>query len=322
MNMANKQDIPPILNILPEWGGPFLWIQREPDAFGVGPCLCDSREWDETLPLSEGLLQKFADWWAEWADVFDSSYYPEPPDELVADWDWLAFHARGLQLARWLKEEVGAAYRVVYIKTCDDPNRKWEERVEILADGALAMLPPHPLPQGWKKTPRFCARIFSGGQTGADRAALDFAIRKRYPHGGFAPHGRVAEDGRIALKYQLCELPEGGGYRQRTRRNVQETDGTLIVNTGALEGGTLATQEFAQKLGRPHLLVQLDSETLSEAAARALAWLDAHAIQTLNVAGPRESKRPGIWRQTAKLLLAMHRRHGAEASRASCALAD
>ena len=309
--MTTEQSNVPILTILPEWGGPFLWIQREPDEFGVGPCLCDSREWDEMLPLSEGLLQKFADWWTEWADVFDSSHYPDPPDELVADWDWLAFHARGLQLARWLKEEVGAAYRVVYIKTHDDPNREWERRMEILADGSGVTLPPFPLPQGWKKTPRFCARIFSGGQTGADRAALDFAIRKGYVHGGFAPHGRVAEDGRIAWKYQLCELPEGEGYRQRTRRNVEESDGTLIVNIGALEGGTLATQEFAQKLGRPHLLVQLDSETLSEAAARALAWLDAHAIRTLNVAGPRESKRPGIWRQTAKLLFAMHRRHGA-----------
>ena len=311
--MTTEQSNVPILTIMPDWGGAFLWIQRDSDAGGVGPCLCDSGWWDETLPLSEGLLQKFADWWAEWADVFDSSHYPEPPDELVADWDWLAFHARGLQLARWLKEEVGAAYRVVYIKTHDDPNREWERRMEILADGSGVTLPPFPLPPGWKKPLRFCARIFSGGQTGADRAALDFAIRKRYPHGGFAPHGRMAEDGRIAWKYQLCELPEGEGYRQRTRRNVQETDGTLIVNTGALEGGTLATQEFAQKLGRPHLLVQLDKETVSDAAARALAWLDAHAIQTLNVAGPRESKRPGIWRQSAKLLLAMHRHQRTDA---------
>lgn len=62
MNMANKQDIPPILNILPEWGGPFLWIQREPDAFGVGSCLCDHDPWHESLPFSEGLWQKFTDW--------------------------------------------------------------------------------------------------------------------------------------------------------------------------------------------------------------------------------------------------------------------
>ena len=310
--MTTEQSNVPILTIMPDWGGAFLWIQRDSDASGVGPCLCDSGWWDETLPLSEGLWQKFADWTSTWEEVFYTRS-PLPPDGVPADWDWLAFHARGLQLACWLKEEVGAAYRVVYEKPCEDHNIEWEERREILADGSVVLLPSRPLPPGRKKPLRFCARIISGGQTGADRAALDFAIRKRYPHGGFAPHGRVAEDGRIALKYQLCELPEGGGYRQRTRRNVEESDGTLIVNIGALEGGTLATQEFAQKLGRPHLLVQLDSETLSEAAARALAWLDAHAIQTLNIAGPRESKHPGIWRQSAKLLFAMHRHQRTDA---------
>ena len=172
------------------------------------------------------------------------------------------------------------------------------------------------LPQGGHTPPLFCARIVSGGQTGADRAALDFAIRLHYPHGGFAPHGRLAEDGRIPEQYQLVELPEGG-YRQRTRRNVLESDGTLIVNIGALDGGTLATQKFAVKLKRPHLLVQLDSESVPEAAARLLAWLDGHAIKTLNVAGPRESKRPGIHRLTEELLDAAHQlRGGADAGTA------
>ena len=170
-----------------------------------------------------------------------------------------------------------------------------KEPSKMLTDAPVAAAPP-----------RFCARIVSGGQTGADRAALDFAIRLHYPHGGFAPHGRLAEDGRIPEQYQLVELPEGG-YRQRTRRNVLESDGTLIVNIGALDGGTLATQKFAVKLKRPHLLVQLDSESVPEAAARLLAWLDEHAIKPLNVAGPRESKRPGIHHLTEELLHAAHR---------------
>ena len=168
--------------------------------------------------------------------------------------------------------------------------------------GSLTNIPTLP---DLQNPPRFCARIISGGQTGADRAALDFAMRLRYPHGGFAPHGRLAEDGRIPEKYQLVELPEGG-YRQRTRRNVLESDGTLIVNIGALDGGTLATQRFTQKLARPCLLAQLDQESVPDAAARLLAWLDEHAIRTLNVAGPRESKRPGIHRLTEELLHTAH----------------
>src|SRR4051812_7121882 len=100
--------------------------------------------------------------------------------------------------------------------------------------------------------------VVSGGQAGADRAALDFAMEHGYTHGGWAPHARIAEDGPIPSKYQLTELP-AGGYRQRTRRNVEDSDGTLIVNLGELEGGTLATRDFALRLGKPHLVVQLDA---------------------------------------------------------------
>jgi hypothetical protein len=50
-------------------------------------------------------------------------------------------------------------------------------------------------------------KIISGGQTGADRAALDAAIRLGIPHGGWVPKGRLAEDGRLPDRYQLEEMP-------------------------------------------------------------------------------------------------------------------
>ena len=212
-------------------------------------------------------------------------------------WDWIAFHARGLQLARELKAEVGDAYRVVYEKPAEDPNSSLDERREVLADGSLQAL-PYPAS---RQPLLFCERIISGGQTGADRAALDFAIEYGYPHGGWAPRGREAEDGRIPPKYQLTELPDGG-YRQRTRRNVEDSDGTLIVNRGVLDGGSLATKEFAEKAGKPFFVVQVDEGVTAHMAADVLAWLQAHAIKTLNVAGPRESKRPGIYWLTLDLL--------------------
>lgn len=148
---------------------------------------------------------------------------------------------------------------------------------------------------------RFCDHITSGGQTGADRAALDFAIDHGYTHGGWAPSGREAEDGVIPLKYQLTELADGG-YRQRNKRNVQDSDGTLIVNLGELDGGTLTTQGFAQRLGKPYLLAPLDAGTLQETATVVLGWIRQHTISRLNIAGPRESKRPGIYRMTYELL--------------------
>jgi hypothetical protein len=39
--------------------------------------------------------------------------------------------------------------------------------------------------------------IVNGGQTGADRARLDFATEHGIAHGGWCPKGRKAEDARI-----------------------------------------------------------------------------------------------------------------------------
>jgi len=86
---------------------------------------------------------------------------------------------------------------------------------------------------------------------------------------------------------------------------VEDSDGTLIVNLGELDGGSLATQAFAQKIGKPYLVVQLDFGVSAEITATVIAWLHEHTIKTLNVAGPRESKRPGIYRLTGDLLEAL-----------------
>lgn len=142
---------------------------------------------------------------------------------------------------------------------------------------------------------RFTDRIVSGGQTGVDRAALDFAIEHRYPHGGYCPKGRKAEDGLIPLCYQLVET-DSENYRQRTKRNVQESDATLILNTGELADGSLETNRIAERMGKPVKVVALDDflEDADLRVALTQTWLRANNVNVLNVAGPRESKRPGI----------------------------
>jgi hypothetical protein len=98
-------------------------------------------------------------------------------------------------------------------------------------------------------------KILSGGQTGADRAALDWAINNGMPHGGWCPKGRRAEDGRVPERYCLEETPQTQ-YRQRTTWNVRDADATLIVTlTGDLAGGTLFTRQYAERIGRPCLNV-------------------------------------------------------------------
>ena len=132
--------------------------------------------------------------------------------------------------------------------------------------------------------------IISGGQTGVDRGALDAAIELKVPHGGWCPRGRLAEDGRIPDRYQLREsaLPE---YRVRTEQNVLGSDATLILYRGRLSGGTELTRRLAKQYGRPHLVVNLD-RAVDEADIR--DWLEKQRVETLNVAGPRESQSPGI----------------------------
>ena len=142
------------------------------------------------------------------------------------------------------------------------------------------------------------ARVVSGGQTGVDRAALDVAVEKRLPRGGWCTKGRKAEDGTLDLRYPLIETPLED-YWQRTEWNVRDSDGTLVLTRGTPTEGTAFTIELAKKLGRPCLVLDL-AEELSASAVK--AWAAEHNVRVLNVAGPRESKCPGIYAQTAQFL--------------------
>ena len=130
--------------------------------------------------------------------------------------------------------------------------------------------------------------IYSGGQAGVDRGALDAAIELGNPCRGWCPKGRTAEDGTIPARYPLVEA--GGGYRERTRRNVESSDGTLILHCGSLGKGTQLTLEICRELGKPVCLIDAHDMSPAMAAAFAREFIEAHAIERLNVAGPRESR--------------------------------
>jgi Circularly permutated YpsA SLOG family len=135
-------------------------------------------------------------------------------------------------------------------------------------------------------------RIVSGGQTGVDRGALDAALGFGFPCGGWCPMGRLAEDGPIPERYPVVELA-GGDYRARTRKNVQDADGTLILAFGAPKGGTLETLRDCLRFGKPHLIVDASAVPAGDAAEQALLFVRENAIRVLNVAGPRASGWPG-----------------------------
>ena len=166
--------------------------------------------------------------------------------------------------------------------------------------------------------------IMSGGQTGADRAALDFAIEHGLRHGGWCPRGRLAEDGPLAAKYLLDET-SSRLYSQRTEMNVRDADATVVFSIGPkAAGGTALTLAVARRLGKPCLHLCRDavprpampaavdtddfSAVASRSAAELLAFLAAHQIRRLNIAGPRASQEPQIAAFVRQVLEAALRR--------------
>jgi hypothetical protein len=144
-------------------------------------------------------------------------------------------------------------------------------------------------------------KIVSGGQTGADRAALDFAIKHKIPYGGWVPKGRLAEDGPLHKKYKLTEMPTGS-YQNRTEQNVIDSDGTLIISHGRLTGGSSYTGKMAKKHNRPCFHIDLNNHEVFLATLEILIWLYDNGIKVLNVAGARASKDPNIYEKVTDIL--------------------
>jgi hypothetical protein len=149
------------------------------------------------------------------------------------------------------------------------------------------------------ESPQPSLRIFSGGQTGVDRAALDVALELGLGVDGWCPSGRRAMDGRVPERYPLRETPSRA-YRQRTEWNVRDSDATLVLFRGDLTGGTRLTADLAAHYARPVMLVDLEAP---EPVSSVREWLREKAVRVLNVAGPREESAPGIYRASRLYLL-------------------
>lgn len=143
--------------------------------------------------------------------------------------------------------------------------------------------------------------IMSGGQTGVDRAALDAALAAGASCGGYCPEGRLAEDGPIPPHYPLIELP-GAGYDGRTRRNVEESDATLVIHSSLAGPGTRLTIEHARLVGRPLLLIDRHGVRVEDAIGLVADFIAGHSVGRLNVAGPRASEDPAAQAFAARLV--------------------
>jgi hypothetical protein len=144
-------------------------------------------------------------------------------------------------------------------------------------------------------------KIVSGGQTGVDRAALDVALMLGLERGGWCPKGRLAEDGRIPDAYPLQETSTAD-YAERTELNVRDSDGTLILTIGPPFGGTAYTIQCAQQWQKPYFVIDLSQNPAVEEVKQ---WLTEQRIDTLNVAGPRQSQQPQGYELAHRFLSAL-----------------
>jgi hypothetical protein len=160
----------------------------------------------------------------------------------------------------------------------------------------------------------YCIR--TGCQTGVDRAALDFAVRRHIPYGGWCPRGGWAEDHKsdagLLEKYpRLSETPSKE-VEQRTAWNVRDSHATLILIRGdglRKSAGTLFTQRAAELIFlRPCLIVDMSKP---DSVKKAKEWLEqtSKSLNTpelwLNIAGPRASEAPGIYKDVGTFLSKM-----------------
>ena len=155
-------------------------------------------------------------------------------------------------------------------------------------------------------------KIVSGGQSGVDRAALDAAIAAGIPYAGWCPNGGWAEDmpeppGVLALYPDLQETPEASPG-QRTEWNVRDSEALMVlVGTAGLAAskGTGLALRYAEKLGKPHIVIDIDAPDVPK---QARSFLGERAGGSLCIAGPRESEAPGIYAKALARLTALFER--------------
>ena len=152
-----------------------------------------------------------------------------------------------------------------------------------------------------KILPESGLKIVSGGQTGADRAALDWAIAHQIPHGGWCPKGRLAEDNIIPSRYNLTETPSSE-YSERTQWNVRDSDGTVVFSISEeIFAGTLLTVELAEKYEKPYIHIHRKL-TYGNIINQFQLFLLKFEIVNLNVAGSRASDEPEVYQFVREIL--------------------
>jgi len=144
-------------------------------------------------------------------------------------------------------------------------------------------------------------KIISGGQVGADQAALDAAIKYNFPYGGWIQKGRKTQIGILPDKYKLKEMPIAG-VKEKIEQNVIDSDGTVIISHGNLTGGADYSQKMTEKHNRPCLHIDLNETPPFMASSKINSWIIENDIEVLNATGSRTSEDSDIYKNTVSII--------------------
>jgi len=136
-------------------------------------------------------------------------------------------------------------------------------------------------------------KVISGGQTGADQAALRAAKRFGLKTGGWMPKGLITQDGpkpEFADYYSMQE-DESPKYPPRTKKNVRDSDGTLRIAGNFNSAGEKCTLRFIRELDKPYFDININSNF---SINNLTGWIKTYNINILNVAGNSEKTCPRI----------------------------
>jgi putative molybdenum carrier protein len=144
-------------------------------------------------------------------------------------------------------------------------------------------------------------KIISGLQTGVDRAALDVCLENSFPCGGWCPKCRMAEDGVLSEDYPI--ISSSRDERFATEENILDSDGTLVITRGRPVGMTALSSVLAKRRGKYSLVLDVLRVANNETAVAIInKWIEENRIEILNIAGPKESRYPGMYITTRVII--------------------
>lgn len=113
--------------------------------------------------------------------------------------------------------------------------------------------------------------------------------------------GYKTEDGPLPEKYNLQEISTSS-YPKSIEKNVQNSDGSLIITHGEFTENLSMTTEFCLKHNMPFFHINLNKTPKSKAASEINSWIIKHEIEILNVSGSQTKEDPDIYQDTMYII--------------------